>query len=60
MGNIVFFLSGLRIFHHFNADPSPDPALHFDADPDLDPALLFDPDPDPAPHQSDQNLQPLV
>jgi hypothetical protein len=42
--------------HHFNANP--DPSFHFNADPDLTFHFHADPNTDPAPHQSDENLQP--
>jgi hypothetical protein len=44
--------------HHFNAEP--DPAFFFNAASDPDPAFHLNADPDPAPHQSYQNLRPLV
>jgi hypothetical protein len=41
---------------HFNVNP--DPSFHFTANPD--PTFQFNADPDLAPHQSDDNLRPLV
>jgi hypothetical protein len=50
------FYSGVADPQHFIADP--DPAFHLNTDPDT--CFHFNADPDPAPHQSDENLRPLV
>jgi hypothetical protein len=51
-----FYSGGVADPFHFIADPGP--AFHLNADPD--PSFHFNADPDPAPHQSDEDLRPLV